>query len=261
ALPCAVHAAGPTTTWERPDLEGETVEDAVEWLRAAVELDASAVATRRRHADRAVALLGPGHFASELIADAVRGDAVQEPARLAAAYEALTFRPRKEGDMPPGFPAFTPVHAVELKQYPQYRVARADHGEGPDSAFFSLFGHIQRNSVKMTVPVEMRSAEGDASATMAFLYERPDQGATGTDAEDDRVEVVDVAPTTVLATGVRGRRREVGTEAAEARLNAWLAEHPDYAAAGPFRVMGYNSPFIPPDQQYFEVQVPVGRVE
>ena len=38
----------------------------------------------------------------------------------------------------------------------------------------------------------------------------------------------------------------------------WLDENKgDYVAVGPLQVMGYHSPFIPRDQNFFEVQIPV----
>jgi hypothetical protein len=47
---------------------------------------------------------------------------------------------------------------------------------------------------------------------------------------------------------------------AEARekLMAWLNQRTgEYVVAGHLRVMGYNSPFVPRDKSFFEVQIPV----
>ena len=42
-------------------------------------------------------------------------------------------------------------------------------------------------------------------------------------------------------------------------LETWLAGHPEWTAAGPPRMLGYNSPFVPWFLKYAEVQLPVVR--
>jgi hypothetical protein len=163
------------------------------------------------------------------------------------------FRPVKEAELPKGFPGYTPVGTVEVKQYPAYRKASVEGAGG----FWTLFGHIKQNEVAMTAPVEMTygDAEKPRVQNMAFLYERPDQGATG---KQGSVEVVDVPAMTVVSIGCRGWRTEQAVNEARDRLLEWLDENRDtYTAAGSLRVMGYNSPFVPRDKQFFEVQVPV----
>ena len=65
------------------------------------------------------------------------------------------FRPIKEAEMPQGFPGYTPVGQIEIKQYPAYRKAFAS---GP-AEFWLLFSHIKQNNVAMTAPVEMDYGE------------------------------------------------------------------------------------------------------
>ncbi|MDY0169051.1 MAG: heme-binding protein [Thermoguttaceae bacterium] len=161
----------------------------------------------------------------------------------------------KEAEMPEGFPSPTAVGRIEVKQYPAYRRATAA-GMGE---FWRLFRHIKQNSVSMTAPVEMeygnaRDAAGKRS--MSFLYERPDQGSTG---RQGSVDVVDVPPATVVSIGCRGPQSASSVEAARQRLLQWLSENDQYVPAGPMRVMGYNSPFVPRDRNFFEVQIPVER--
>jgi hypothetical protein len=85
------------------------------------------------------------------------------------------FQPIKEAEMPVGFPDYTPVGQIEVKQYPTYRTAAASGA----AAFWTLFRHIQENKVKMTAPVEMDYGdprdEKSQRHSMAFLYETPDQ--------------------------------------------------------------------------------------
>jgi hypothetical protein len=166
------------------------------------------------------------------------------------------FTPIKEAEMPEGFPGYTPVGEVELKEYPAYRKATAGSG---GAAFWTLFFHIKKNDVAMTAPVEMTYAETDAGRTreesMAFLYGNPALGEAG---RDGRVEVVDVEPMTVVSTGVRGPRTAKAVSTARQRLDAWLETNRGrYVAEGPMRVMGYNSPFVPREKNFFEVQIPV----
>ena len=85
------------------------------------------------------------------------------------------FQPIKEAEMPKGFPGYTPVGQIEVKQYPAYRKASTSGM----AEFWTLFAHIKQNSVTMTAPVEMdygdpRSGK-NAEHSMSFLYERPDQ--------------------------------------------------------------------------------------
>jgi len=172
--------------------------------------------------------------------------------RLAVADE---FRPVKEAELPEGFPGYTSVGEIEVKQYPPYRKASA---AGP-MAFWMLFAHIKSNGVAMTAPVELDY--GDPSATepreqsMSFLYERPDQGSAG---RQGFVEVDDVPATTVLSIGCRGARTRASVDEARDKLLRWLDENKSaYRAAGPLRVLGYNSPFIPKEKQFYEVQISI----
>lgn len=165
------------------------------------------------------------------------------------------FRLIKEAEMPSGFPAHTAVGQIEIKEYPAYRKALARGS----AMFWTLFQHIKRNNVAMTAPVEMDFGDPLApeknERSMSFLYERADQGSPG---QQGSVEVVDVPAMMVASIGCRGTRS--GTAIAEARekLMAWLQEKEgEYVVSGPLRVMGYNSPFVPRDMNFFEVQIPV----
>lgn len=164
--------------------------------------------------------------------------------------------------MPPAFPEYTPVGVVEVKRYPSYRVARTGTGGGMGRPFFTLFGHINREGISMTVPVEMRPESPESTGSMAFLYENGTQGETGVDAADPNVEVADVEPTTVLAVGLRGRRDDGRVASAETRLRAALAERAEeYEAAGPPRVTVYSGPGVPAAESFFEVQLPLRRAD
>ena len=165
------------------------------------------------------------------------------------------FKPIVEANMPAGFPQYTSVREVQIKQYPAYRKAQADPSAG--RAFWTLFSHIKKNNIAMTAPVEMSYADRQrpSQGTMAFLYGSSDWGSAG---RQESVEVIDVPPMVVVSTGVRGPRTTESVAEARDRLKAWLETNKkSYLADGQLRVMAYNSPFIPRSRNYFEVEIPI----
>ena len=82
----------------------------------------------------------------------------------------------------------------------------------------------------------------------------------GTPGQNGNVAVVDVPAATVVSVGMRGQRSDDVLVQAEQRLRAWLERNNgQYEQSGPVRVMGYNSPFVARDRQFFEVQIPVRK--
>ncbi|MDC0936848.1 heme-binding protein [Pirellulales bacterium] len=167
----------------------------------------------------------------------------------------LAFQPRKEADLPEGFPTFTPVGVVEAKEYPAYRKAVAGQ-------FWTLFRHIQSNKISMTTPVEMQYGQGPSGElsqrSMAFLYGNTELGERG---KNGKVEVVDERPLTVVAIGVRGRPSQSAVNRAHGYLTRWIEAHPEFAASGPPRVMGYNSPMVRQADSFFEVNVRIRKLD
>ena len=183
----------------------------------------------------------------ELELDAVRRD--------------LAFVRVDEAPLPLGFPEPTPVGELRVQRYPAHRLARVPMEGGEDGrAFWRLLRHIQRRDVSMTAPVETTLAEdGRGGRAMAFLYGRPAQGAAG---EDGPVEVVDAAPLAAVSLGCRGPEVPEQVARGVEELERWLAARGDaWERAGPPRVLGYNSPFVPAARRYWEVQIPVRAVE
>jgi len=176
-----------------------------------------------------------------------------------------------EAPLAEGWPAPDTSGEVVLVELPAYRMAVAGaQGRAGRGAFGKLFRHIKANGVKMTAPVEMEmkrpEADDDADdpapmrmVSMGFLYERPDQGETG---EQGEVEVVDVPAMKVLSVGFFGNPSRDRIDTLEKKLRDALAAGGDYdglEAAGPVRLMGYNSPFIPAARRFHELQLPVAR--
>ena len=177
-----------------------------------------------------------------------------------------------EARLPDGFPAPGPVDEVIVKTYPAHRLARVRAEGGGNGMFMKLFRHIERNEIAMTAPVEMSwrqagaAQEGDRPPTvgkepaaMAFLYARPSLGAAGADPEDPRVVVEDVPDVTVVSIGLRGGYEPSTFERGAKALQAWLAIHPEWKAAGDLRTLAYNSPFVPGFAKYSEAQIPITR--
>lgn len=171
-----------------------------------------------------------------------------EAGDLDKAREMLSFRPRAEAPLPEGFPPFTPVGVIEVKEYPAYRRA-----VGP--SFWTLFRHIQKQQIPMTAPVEMNQAPGaNGDGAMAFLYQNTGVGERG---EIDGVEVEDIPATMVISLGFRGGLEKRQVADSEQRLRAWIAEQSEYRAAkeAEIRLFGYNGPQVPERDRYGEVQI------
>ncbi|MDX1563763.1 MAG: heme-binding protein [Phycisphaeraceae bacterium] len=167
-----------------------------------------------------------------------------------------------EADLPEGFPAPGPVNQIVIKVYPDHRVAvrRSENDETSNNLFRPLFNHIKENDIAMTAPVRMTyGEEGTRPTSMAFVYASPELGKTG---KQKGVEVMDVAPQTVLSIGVHGGYDHERFAEAREKLTAWLQKNAArYVADGPARYLGYNSPFVPPFMKYGEVQIPIRKAK
>lgn len=210
----------------------------------------------------AITQVAPQSLLGEKLATAVeatkklpRDQAVGQLKQAASeALDMLQFQPLHEADLPQGFPTYTSAGTMEVKQYPGYRMAVG-------SGFWPLFSHIKRNNIAMTAPVQMEyenNKQGQlGEKSMAFLYGTQNLGAIG---KQGSVKVVDVQAETVVAIGVRGLRTRDRLSDTHRRLLKWIEAHPEYQVAGPLRVMGYNSPFVPSNKQFFEMQIPLQKV-
>ena len=181
--------------------------------------------------------------------------AAQESTPTGESADDASFKPVIEAPLPEGFPSYTPVGEIEVKRYPAYRKAETSG----KVAFWTLFQHITTAGISMTAPVEMTfRADGPPvgrEQAMAFLYGDKSIGSAG---RKGNVQVVDVPAATVVSFGMRGQRSDDVLVQAEQRLTNWLEQNKGkYEQSGPVRVMGYNSPFVARERQFFEVQIPV----
>ena len=196
--------------------------------------------------------------------------------------------------LPVGYPDPTPPGAIDLKMYPSVRRAQVSGEtsrgrEGMNEGFWPLFRHIQRREIAMTSPVEMEYRPGEGSIaeadntdvaktenasggvtkpkndsiasnekwTMAFLYRRAEQGATGDDPKDARVTIVDVPAQLVVSLGMKGDYSRELVARGETTLREWLATQGRFEAAGEARVLYYHGPSFRPWRKWAEVQVPI----
>lgn len=182
-------------------------------------------------------------------------DAADEAWKLREVFDRVladvAFEPVKEADLPEGFPRAGEVGRVVVKEYPEYRAARADGR----AAFGRLFQHIQKHSIPMTAPVEMTLDDDLRMQDMAFLYERPTQGGAG---PDELVEVLDLEPVRVLSICIRGPRTTDEVRRAERLLRTALHDR-NLTPAGPLRTLGYSSPMVPTSRRYWELQIPIAE--
>jgi len=175
------------------------------------------------------------------------------------ARDILSFKPLIEAPLPVGFPEPTPVGEIRVQQYPVYRLAQTDMTLLEGRAFWTLFNHIKQREIAMTAPVEMGYSSQKNGAlgksSMSFLYRSTEQGRLET---DGKVAVVDVPAQSAVSIGLRGDATTQRVNDAKVRLENWLHAHRDeYQAAGPLRVMAYNSPFVADQKKFIEVQIPV----
>jgi len=172
--------------------------------------------------------------------------------------------------LPAGYPRPTPPAVIEIKSYPEVRRATFEgQGRGPDGmknsagGFWPLFGHIKSRGIAMTAPVEIEyqgleagDKDGIEGWNMSFLYRTKDLGPKESYAN---IKVEDLAPLTVVATGIAGDASRESIDAALAQLEKTLADSEKWQALGDPRIMGYNGPDIPAKERWSEVQLPVEK--
>lgn len=156
-----------------------------------------------------------------------------------------------ESPLPEGWPAPGPFDQVALKQYPAYRAAFTTD-DRPNGGFMTLFRHIKNNGIPMTAPVEMKldpdSKDSPDMEQMGFLYQNTGVGKIG--AEGEQIEVRDIPAAEVISYAWQGPRTNVSK--ARTAVDAELVKL--NRKAKEYRLLGYNSPFVPKSKQTYELQ-------
>jgi hypothetical protein len=164
-----------------------------------------------------------------------------------------------EAPLPDGWPQPGPYDQVSVKTYPAYRAAFTTN-RWQSFGFWTLFGHIRKNNIPMTSPVEITMAkDGDqiGMSAMAFLYRNDKVGAVGTAGK--KVEVRDVPAAKVLSYTWQGADTKANVAKAKTALEAALAERK--LTARQFRLLGYNGPATPRARATWELQAVLAKTE
>jgi hypothetical protein len=170
----------------------------------------------------------------------------------------------EEGPLPQGFPPPSEVGQVVEKSYPLCRTYSA---EG-NNAFMRCFTYLVQEKHEMTAPVIMsyQKPANNAAAPrgsdfdfmdvrrMHFILEEP---SLDEPKEKGQILVADMPKMRVLSIAFQGKMTADALEDAERKLDAELARREGIVAAGPKRVLGYNSPMVPKGKAYWEIQVPI----
>ena len=184
--------------------------------------------------------------------------AVSAEVKKEAVQSDKEFKVINEAKLPKGFPGPGPVNEIVLKDYPDYRAAKVESGRFQNMSFMILFGHIKRNKIAMTAPVEMTLNKDGQRQDMSFLYGNPEIGKPGK--ERSGVNVVDLPAREYLSIGVRGSESVRNINKAIKKLEKWLADNEKYTGDGEHRLLGYNSPMVPASKRFWEVQIPVKKL-
>ena len=166
------------------------------------------------------------------------------------------FKVKLEAKLPKGFPAPGPLEKIIIKEYPQYRAAIVGGAAYQNIAFMRLFAHIKQNKIAMTAPVEMAlDAKTSDRKSMAFLYKDTSLGEVGS--TNAGVKVTDLPAQTYVSIGMSGFETKDSLAKAVDKLETWLKENKGFEATGEPRLLAYNSPMVPKDKRFWEVQIPV----
>lgn len=195
----------------------------------------------------------PCRLAAWLLATLLPAAAAPGPKFNAPAKQAAGIAPKytAESPLPKGWPEPGPFNQVARKSYPAYRAAFTATAS-PNGGFWRLFKHIKSHDIPMSAPVEMKLDATQPLAVrmeeMAFIYRSNTTGRAGADGA--QVVVRDVPACQALSYAWQGGRDQAA--AARAALDAALASQ--HLAASGYRLLGYNSPFVPAAKQTHELQ-------
>jgi len=173
-----------------------------------------------------------------------------------------------EGPLPEGFPPPNEVGQIVEKSYPLCRTYSAEGS----NAFMRCFTYLTKHKHEMTAPVIMdynRREPSDKPNVIAnfdamdikrmhFVLQRP---LLDEPKNEGAVVVADMPTLRVLSIAFQGQLSANTREQAEKKLAAEIESRKDLTVVGPYRVLGYNSPFVPKDKAFWEIQVPITDVK
>lgn len=181
------------------------------------------------------------------------------------AVDKAEYPPRyiSEAPLPAGFPPPGELGQVVEKTYPACRTYSAQGNQ----AFMHCFAYLAKNKHEMTAPVivdykSKSNAPEEPAADIGFvdvarMHFILDDASLDQPKQDGPVTVADMARMRVLSIACQGEMSAAKLDEAERKLEAEIARRQATVAAGPKRVLGYNSPMVPKGKTYWEVQVPI----
>ena len=150
------------------------------------------------------------------------------------------------------------VGVIEVKAIPSALTLTArgrgkNYFSSADNSFMKLFRYIQRNEVKMTVPVEAYIEENE----MKFFVGAKDvrKGLSSSSSVDVNLENGKM----VLSIGLRGSYTEQSFKKGKEQLLDWLESNEQYRATGEAYAVYWNSPFCPGFLKRSEVHIPIEK--
>jgi SOUL heme-binding protein len=173
-----------------------------------------------------------------------------------------------EGPLPEGFPPPSEVGQIVEKCYPLCRTYSAEGS----NAFMRCFTYLTKHKHEMTAPVIMdykRREPSDKPKAIAnfnamdinrmhFVLERP---VLDEPKNEGAVVVADMPTMRVLSIAFQGQLSADAREQVEKKLAAEIESRKNITVVGPYRLLGYNSPFVPKDKAFWEIQVPITDVK
>jgi hypothetical protein len=171
-----------------------------------------------------------------------------------------------EGPLPEGFPPPSEPGAIVEKNYPLCRTYSATG----NNAFGQCFVYLATRKHEMTAPVIIDYRRRDEGAParpsddiramnvdrMHFILEKP---TLDKPQKVGPIVVADMPTLRVLSLAIQGEMTEQVLDEVEQKLTAEIARRGDIVAAGPKRVLGYNSPMVPRGKAFWEVQLPIAE--
>ncbi len=150
----------------------------------------------------------------------------------------------------------TPSGSIEVKTIPEstvlYTEMPGNYFDNANSLFRRLFGYINENELKMTVPVE---SEFEGKAAMKF-YADPD--AVPADLKNsENVKILKMPEVRVASIGKRGSYSKANVEEARKELETWLQNNDKLVQNGAPYAVFWDSPFKLWFLKRYEVHIPI----
>lgn len=135
--------------------------------------------------------------------------------------------------------------------------ADKSYEDSANNMFRRLFNYINKNEIKMTVPVE---ADIETQKSAMRFYLSPEITPEGLKS-DENVEIRKMPPKLVISHGARGSYSYSNVYKAKTRLEEWLQKHSEYSQKGEIYAIFWDSPFKLWFLKRFEVHAPVEKIE